>query len=102
MKKMKKKSFLKRNRIHIIICLILFIYLSITMIKQEIKIRELKNEEKQALKQVNELKMKIKDMKKNIEKSDSKEFVEKVAREKLKMVKPNEIIYIIQDNKKNN
>jgi cell division protein FtsB len=39
-------------------------------------------------------------MKKLIEESENPEFIEKIAREKLKMVKQNEIIYIIQDKEK--
>jgi cell division protein FtsL len=99
-KKKKKGSFFKRNKIGLILIGILIAYLSITMINQQIKLNQLMKEEKQAQERVEELKQKVSEMKKLIEESENPEFIEKIAREKLKMVKQNEIIYIIQDKEK--
>jgi len=98
--KRRKRSFFKRNKIGIIIFGVLFIYLAITMIKQEIKLNELLLEEQQKLQQIDKLKKEIVEMEKKINESENLDFIEKVAREKLKMVKPNEIIYILHDDKK--
>lgn len=100
--KRRKGSFLKRNRIAILFLSCLLVYLSITIVNQETKLRDLKNEGEQLQKTVDELKEEVSKMEKKVEESASLEFVEKVAREKLKMVKQNEIIYIIQDEKESN
>ncbi|SHK21708.1 FtsB family cell division protein [Paramaledivibacter caminithermalis] len=95
--KRRKGSFLKRNRISIAFIVMLIVYLSVTMVNQEMKLRDLEKEENQLQQRAATLKKELSDMEKKIEESESLEFIEKVAREKLKMVKPNEIIYIIQD-----
>lgn len=64
----------------------------------EEKNKELEYEAEQYDKEIAALKEQIEGLKLEIEKSQSHEVIEKIAREKLKMVKPNEIIYIIQDN----
>lgn len=97
--KRRKGSFLKRNRIAIVFLGCLLIYSSITIVNQEIKLRDLRDEEKQLQKKVGELQNKVSEMEKKVEESTSLEFIEKIAREKLKMVKQNEIIYIIQKEK---
>ncbi len=51
--------------------------------------------------EVQSLEKEIKNLNKEIENSDSLQFVEKVAREDLGMVKPREIIYIDKNKKKN-
>ncbi len=93
----KKGRFIKRNRITIIIVGILFAYLSISLINQQIKINSLLEKEKEALEELESLKAEANSIKEKIEESNNDEFIEKVAREKLKMVKPNEIIYIFKE-----
>ncbi|MTI71261.1 MAG: septum formation initiator family protein [Firmicutes bacterium] len=87
---MKKKKF----KLRYVLFLALIIYLGTVFIKQEMTINSLekKNETKQ--KEVKELNGEISEIEKQLEKVNSLEFIEKVAREELKMVKPNEIIYI--------
>lgn len=96
----KRKKFFKRNRISIIMTLIVVSYLSIVLINQQIKLHELKKEEAKTLSRIRELETIKGELEKKIEQGDDLDFIEKVAREKLKMVKPNEIIYIIQDENK--
>ena len=91
------KKFFKRNKIAIVISLLLVSYLSIVLVNQQIKLNELKAEEKQTLLRIQELKEQKEELDRRLEQSDDLDFIEKVAREKLKMVKPNEIIYIIQN-----
>lgn len=92
-----KKGFFKRNKIIIVFFIIFFIYIGYTVISNEAKYKELKAEEENYNKEIAILKEEIESLKIEIEKSQSHEMIEKIAREKLKMVKPNEIIYIIQD-----
>lgn len=95
--KRKKGKFFKRNKIAIFFFGVLFVYLSVTIISQEKNLRDLRQEQKELQAIVNNLKEEKKKMEKKVEESSELEFIEKTAREKLKMVKPNEIIYIIQD-----
>tara|TARA_B100000965_G_scaffold352108_1_gene327104 strand:+ start:720 stop:1037 length:318 start_codon:yes stop_codon:yes gene_type:complete len=97
--KRKKGSFVKRNRIAILVLSFLLLYLSITIVNQEMKLRDLQQEGDQLQNRVDELNKEVSKMEKKVEESASLEFIEKTAREKLKMVKQNEIIYIIQDEK---
>ncbi len=96
-KRKKHKKFFKRNRIAIIISLLLVSYLSVVFANQQIKLHELKEEENMTLLRIQELQEQKEELDKRLGQSDDLDFVEKVAREKLKMVKPNEIIYIIQN-----
>lgn len=96
--KKSKKGFLKRNKIIIVFFVIFFIYVGYTIVSNESKYKELKADEEKYNKEIAVLKEEIESLKIEIEKSQSHEMIEKIAREKLKMVKPNEIIYIIQEN----
>lgn len=96
--KKSKRGFLKRNKIIIVFFIIFFAYIAYTVVSNEAKYKELKAEEASYNKEIAVLKEEIESLKIEIEKSQSHEMIEKIAREKLKMVKPNEIIYIIQDN----
>ncbi len=68
-----------------------------TLVRQEIKLRELRYEESNLLSEVEKLNEDIVELEVELEESGDIAYVEKIAREKLKMVKSNEIIYIIQD-----
>ncbi|MCT4565955.1 MAG: septum formation initiator family protein [Maledivibacter sp.] len=95
--KRKKGSFFRRNIIALLFFSVLLVYLSATIINQEMKLRASQKEGEQLQEIVAKLEKKLSRIEKEIEESGNPEFVEKTAREKLKMVKPNEIIYIIQD-----
>lgn len=98
MAKKKKKNNLRLR--HLI--LILFsIYVVITFVSQQKTIRALKTEKTIKEEEIVKLKKEVKELDKEIKDSDSLEFVEKVAREELNMVKPKEIIYVDQNNNKN-
>ena len=56
-------------------------------------IRDLENQKKIAENDLKDLKTDIADLKKKINKSDTVEYIEKIAREELDMIKPHEIIY---------
>ncbi|HLR36333.1 MAG TPA: septum formation initiator family protein [Tissierellales bacterium] len=98
MAKKKKKNNLRLR--HLI--LILFsIYVVITFVSQQKTIRALKTEKIMKEEEIVKLKKEVKELDKEIKDSDSLEFVEKVAREELNMVKPKEIIYVDQNKNKN-
>ena|SRR5699024_518816 len=98
MAKKKKKNNLRLR--HLI--LILFsIYVVITFVSQQKTIRALKTEKTIKEEEIVKLKKEVKELDKEIKDSDSLEFVEKVAREELNMVKPKEIIYVDQNKNKN-
>lgn len=89
-KKRRKKGFRLK---HFIIILIMF-WLGKTLISQSIMMKELNARKKQQQEEITKLEEEIKELESEIENKDSLEFVEKVAREELRLVKPREIIYI--------
>lgn len=95
--KKRKAKFIKRNWLIISIILIIGSYYTFNMIKTDQKLVEY-----QAIQE--DLKAEIKTLERAINRltdeyaySQTPEAIEKIAREKLKMVKPNEIIYLIKN-----
>ena len=97
---MKKKSK-RRFRMGRFILIGLVIYLSAIFIHQNTLINNLEDKKVKTEMEIKGLEMDIRDLTKEIENSDSLEFVEKVARNDLGMVKPREIIYIDKNKVKN-
>ena len=94
--KKSKNNFFKRNKLLLIGIVAVLGYYSYHMYQTENKLDEYKAVQK-------ELKNEIAFIERDIDKledeyiySQSTEAVEKIAREKLKMVKPNEIIFLIK------
>ncbi|HAE92492.1 FtsB family cell division protein [Tissierella praeacuta] len=98
MEKKRKKKKLKLR--HIIICF-LFGYLGLIFWNQRTLMKRLETKKQAIETEVKTLEMEIEGLNKEIEDSDSLQFVEKVARDELGMVKPREIIYIDKNKKKN-
>ncbi len=88
---------LRRNRIVTLLAVIFFIYVGITVVRQELKLRQLHMEEAVAEENITVLKKEVEALEEELEDASSLETIERIAREKLKMVKPNEITYIIQE-----
>ncbi len=88
---MKKK---RKNWISRILILILVCYVAGTFINQRIKLHDLNKEQAQLQKQITQLKKEANQLKLEKKKSNDLKYIEKAAREDLKMVKSNEIIYI--------
>jgi len=93
----KKRHFIKRNRFLMALVMLFSLYIGTTLVRQELKIHELSQEEKQVGTQMEALTGEIEVLKEDLKASQSLEFSEKVAREKLKMVKPDEIVYILKE-----
>ena len=96
--KKKKKRRLKLGRL---LFIGLAIYISAIFVHQNTLMKGLENKKHSAETEIKELERDIRDLTIEIENSDSLEFVEKVARDDLGMVKPREIIYIDKNKIKN-
>ena len=92
-KKLKKK---KRNRTIIIIVLILFA----VFFSRVKSIMDLKSEQVKLSKQQEELKKERDPLKAKLKNIDSKDYIQEQARKQLKMMDPDEILYVFEDDKK--
>ena len=92
---MNKINKTKKGNISIlqIAIIVLSIYLVFTFVKQQIDIKELSKQNQVADKELKTLKSDIKDLETKIDKSDTIEYIEKISREELDMLKPHELIY---------
>lgn len=97
MKKNKKKKFRLRH----LLLLLFSLYVATTFISQQKTLRELKAQKRMKEEEIVELEKEVEQLNDEINHSDSLEFVEKVAREELNMVKPNEVIYVDKNKNKN-
>lgn len=98
---MKKKSVVVKRNKYLILFLVVFMgYIGYSVVQTEIKIQELKSREATLKEELIKLTEEKDTLTKQLEESKSLESIERIAREKLKMVKPNEVIYIIQEEKK--
>ncbi|NLN42377.1 MAG: septum formation initiator family protein [Clostridiales bacterium] len=91
---MKKKRYTLRLRTKIFLALLFLGYFGITMLKQEIKLNEQKAEIQHLKEQIAETEEVNAELERLIEYTESEEFIEKVARERLGWVKKGEIIFI--------
>ena len=91
---MKKKRYTLRLRTKIFLVLLFLGYFGITMLKQEIKLNEQRAEIQHLKEQIAETEEVNAELERLIEYTESEEFIEKVARERLGWVKKGEIIFI--------
>ena len=98
MKKQKKKKGFRL--IHLAIIFVL-IYVTVVFNRQRIMMNDLNDQKFNAESEIIQLEEEIKSLRKEMENSDSLEFVERVARDELGMIKPREIIYIDVNNPRN-
>ncbi|MDX9917874.1 MAG: septum formation initiator family protein [Gudongella sp.] len=97
----KKKVHKKGIRIHHVLILLLLLYLFSEMSHQKQLMDSLEAKKSNLGDKVEQLEASIEDIKGQIENSGTLEFVERVARDELGMVKPREIIYIDKSNPEN-
>lgn len=81
----------------VLLSIVFAIYVSTALISQELQYRKLLVEESDYLSEIEILNEEIERLETRLESNQDPQAIEKIAREKLKMVKPNEIIYIIQE-----
>lgn len=96
----KKKKKRRLRLVHMVIGF-LFIYVGLILWNQRNLMKNLESKKREIMGEVQTLEKEVEDLNKEIEDSDSLQFVEKVARDDLGMVKPREIIYIDKNKKKN-
>lgn len=83
-----------------IMILVVIGYVSWILIDQRLRLQELIKEKEELDKKVEQLKELEEQLVKEKEMANDPMYIERVARERLKMVKPNEIIYIDQERAK--
>ncbi len=91
------KKFIYKNKIILLISVVLLVYMSYVLIRQEIKYQELLTDRDEYTSQIDELMVTISELNDMINEISTPAYIEKMAREKLQMVKPDEIIYILED-----
>lgn len=93
----------KRKGLRMIHCVLLFlmVYISIVMLNQRKLMKNLESKKMEIQGEIHTIQREIDSLNKEIQNSDSLEFIEKTAREELGMVKPREIIYIDKGKKEN-
>lgn len=94
MEKKGKNKRRKRNGPFYMVVLLIGLYVSWIFVDQQLKLQELITQENELNKRITGLKTEVKSLEKEKEKGNDPGYIEKIAREELKMVKPNEIIYI--------
>jgi len=74
------------------------VYVVVILNNQRVLLRDLETKRELAEGEISQLEIEIRRLNHEIENSGTLEFIEKVAREELGMVKPREIIYIDKSN----
>lgn len=96
MKKRKKKRF----KLTHVMTLSIILYIVVTFWNQNKMMKELKTKKENNILENARLEKEIKELEKQIEDSQTLQFVERVAREELGMLKPREIMVIDKKKKK--
>jgi len=97
---MAKKKVVRKKGFRIIhlILIILMVYVAVVLNNQRILLNDLLEKKELAEREISQLESEINRLNGEIEKSGTLEFIEKIARDELGMVKPREIIYIDKSN----
>lgn len=90
-------NIIRRNKYFILFFIILLTYFSYNYIQQEIKLNNLSQEIYNQKLKANKLDKEIKKLQDELQNVKSKKNIENLARKKLKMIKSDEILYIIQE-----
>jgi len=102
--KKKRSKFIRRNRLTLLLLILVGFYFVYNMVQADQKLQELEVTKAELNENITDLEHEINRLEDEYAYSKTPEAVEKIAREKLKMVKPDEIIYLIkalEDEKKN-
>ena len=93
----RRKNKIWGSKVFLVLCILFIVYITYIMIIQELKNIELEKELAMYQKELDELHVMVEDLADELGKTKDLDYIEKLAREKLKMVKPNEIMYIINE-----
>ena len=91
-----KKRFGGRT-ILLLVCLVFIFYISYIVFIQEMKSIELDKELAEKRMEIEKLQETVERLEIELERTEDLDYIEKLARERLRMVKPNELIYIIKE-----
>jgi len=94
-----KKKYVLKPRVKILLLFLIIGYFSVIFIKQEFKIREQYDEANALRQQIMEVREKNQELERLIQYTQSDEYIEKVARERLGWVKDGEIKFVEKKNK---
>lgn len=89
----KRKSFFRRHIIAVTFIVLVGIYSAASTINKEIDLRKLVSEGQLHVERIRQLEDELKAENKELAKIDTLKFIEESAREKFKMVHPNEIYF---------
>ena len=90
----KRKNFTGQYTIIYIFVVLTILSMGYGVVDQVIKVREYKKEISELKTQIQKADEDIKELERNKKHINKDEYIEKIAREKLNMVKPDEIIYV--------
>lgn len=98
--KRRRKNLMKRNRPFYMVVFLIGIYVLWIFMDQQMKLAQFTTQEEGLKERIKELKIEEVRLEEEKGLGDDPKYIEKIAREKLKMVKPNEMIYIDQGKEK--
>jgi len=93
-----KKKYVLKPRVKVFILFLIIGYFSVVFFKQELKIREQYDRADELRQQIAEVQEKNKELERLIQYTQSDEYIEKVARERLGWVKQGEIKFVEKKN----
>lgn len=94
----RKKRAQKRLNMILTITTVIFLFLVFSLIKQRFTINSLKKEQAILIDEQNKIKTETEQLKEEIKKSNSLDYIEERAREELGMIKKDEKIYVNPEN----
>jgi len=93
-KKKKNKSKSKSNKIYKILFLIIIFYVMTTLYQQRNEMQFLGQQESEYLQEIAKRQQEIADLEEQLAQSENDEYIEKIARQQLKMIGSDEIMII--------
>ncbi len=90
----KKRKRRPTNFIVLGMLLMICFYVGITLLEQQQEMIQLKKEEQELQSKIDSTQQEIDGITSNIESADTDEYIEKIARENLKMIGSDEVIFI--------
>lgn len=90
-------DILKKNKLVMVLIVLLLVFYGYSAVRQEVMTRKLRSELAAKEAEIEELMLQKESLEIDIEKATTDEYIERIAREKLKMVKADEIIYVIDE-----
>lgn len=94
---MKVFKIFRRHKLIIIVFVVVSLYFSYNYFKQEMKLQEILQANHEKKIEIQKIDNRIEKLEKDLKDVKSNENIAKIAREKLKMIYPDEILYIIED-----